>query len=103
MRNRIAMILCLVLALGWISDTGLLTLKIGREQVIGIPTRVGYSYTLKWGHWITTFTPMPIVEAITLGWEPLLLVNGSLVPLTRLGKGWLFQFKELEEACRGCY
>ena len=98
--KRIAMLLCIVIALGWISDTGMLSLKIGDECVKGIPTSVGYSYTITYNKWVTKYTPLGIPGAIKLGWKPLVLVNGELLPVTRLGNGWLFKFKEITDVSR---
>jgi hypothetical protein len=94
--KRIAMLLCLVIALGWISDTGLLTLKIGDSQIVGIPTQVGYSYTVAYDKWVTKFTPTAIALQMKLGWKPMVLVNGKMTYPTRLGNGWLFNFTEKE-------
>ena len=94
--KKIAMLLCMVIALGWISDTGLLSLKIGNSQVVGIPTQAGYSYTITYDKWVTKFSPMSIPVQIKLGWKPTALVNGAVVPVTRLGNGWLFKFNEVQ-------
>lgn len=98
--KRIAMLMCMVIALGWISDAGLLSLKIGESSVKGIPTQVGYAYTITYDKWVTKFSPMSIPLQIKLGWKPVVLVNGALAPVTRLGNGWLFNFKEIPNASR---
>jgi hypothetical protein len=94
--KRIAMLLCLVIALGWISDTGLLSLKIGDSQVVGIPTQNGYAYTITYNGWETRFIPTsPMSQWRMWGLDSVgVFVNGEFVHATRLGNGWLFQFKE---------
>lgn len=94
--RKIALLLCIIIALGWVSDAGLLSLKIGDTNIKGIPTEVGYRYTIYFDKWATTYLPLGIAAAIDLGWKPLVLINGKILPVTRLGNGWLFKFKEVE-------
>jgi hypothetical protein len=95
-KGRVAMILCLILALGWISDMGLLSLKIGENQIVGIPTQNGYVYTITYDKWVTKFIPAhPMMQWKLWGLDAVgVIVNGEFVHATRLGNGWLFQFKE---------
>jgi hypothetical protein len=95
--RRIAMLMCLVLALGWISDRGLLSLKIGDHQIVGFPVQVGYGYTFRgWGYQ-TNFVPLNMAgQEYLFGTGKVgVLVNGEWHLATRLGNGWLFKFQEI--------
>jgi hypothetical protein len=93
--RKIALLLCVVIALGWLSDMGVLTLKYENGyQLIGIPTDTRYLTTVLFNDTKTTFTTSsPTLQAKVFG-SVLFLVNGELVPATRLGNGWLFKFTE---------
>lgn len=85
--KRIAMVLCLIFALGWISDTGMLTLRLDNGwQVKGIPMLSGYTATIYFKDTITS------VYQTSNG---LFLINSLWTKKTRLGNGWLFEFKEI--------
>jgi hypothetical protein len=91
--RRLALVLCLVFALGWISDTGKLSLKIGDSQMVGFPVQVGYGYTFRWNGYETNFVPLNMEGQKKLFGAVGVLVNHEWHLATRLGNGWLFEFQ----------
>jgi hypothetical protein len=93
--KRIAMLLCLVMALGWISDTGLVSLKYDNgSQIKGLPVPTGYTVTLTYNNVTTSLTCSNQNLQYKIFGNAGILVDGKWVTCTRLGNGWLFKFKE---------
>ena len=86
-------------AQGWLSDSGLLSLKISDKCVKGIPIQVGYIYTITYDKWTTKIVPLNMMSEWKMWGLKYagLIVNGEYVHATRLGNGWLFEFKEVEK------
>lgn len=93
--RRVALLLCLVLALGWISDTGLLSLKIGDNQLVGFPVQIGYGYTFRTEGYVVNFVPLNMTMQKKLFGSTWVFVNHEFCLATRLGRGWLFKFDEM--------
>jgi hypothetical protein len=94
--RKIALLLCIVLSLGWLSDAGLLTIKFNDgSQVKGIPVRYGYDVSFVYGGRATTFNPFFFPEKQKTFYGAVIFYsNGKPVRATRLGNGWLFSFNE---------
>ena len=96
--KRIAMMLCLILALGWISNAGMLSIRYDNGVgVKGIPLKSGYETTFNYNG-VTMSVAGTVVPLST--WfnrtDALVFVNGKWIHATPLGNGWLFQFKEIK-------
>lgn len=95
------MLMCMVIALGWISDAGLVTLKYDSGiQIKGIPVIPLYK---------TEVTYAGVTTSLSYGNQTLqyklfksagILVNGKWEKCTRLGNGWLFKYEENVNASR---
>lgn len=95
--KRIAMLMCMVIALGWISDAGMVTLKYDNgAQIKGIPVIAGYSVTLTYNGVTTSLAGGNQKLQYKLFKNAGIFVDGNWVNCTRLGNGWLFQFKEIK-------
>ena len=101
--KRIAMMLCLILALGWISNAGMLSIRYDNGVgVKGIPLKPGYVAVFDFNG-VKTSVSRTVVPLST--WfnrtDALVLVNGHWIQATPLGNGWLFQFKEIKTSVSG--
>lgn len=100
--KRIAMLLCMVIALGWISDTGYLSIRYDNGVGInGVPMVSGYSAIINYNGTTTTVASI----SPKLQWQVFrsvsVYVNGKFVQATPLGNGWLFKFNEKENTNAG--
>ena len=96
--KRIAMMLCLILALGWISNDGMLSIRYDNGiGVKGVPLKPGMEAVIDCNG-VTMSVAGTVVPLST--WfnrtDALVFVNGKWIHATPLGNGWLFQFKEIK-------
>lgn len=95
--KRIAMFMCVVLAIGWISDAGIVTLKYDNGiQIKGIPVRAGYETEITYAGVTTSLCDGSQNLQYKLFNSAFIYVNHQWVRCTRLGNGWLFKFNQQE-------
>jgi hypothetical protein len=94
MMRKVALLLCAVMALGWLSDSGQLTLTFGGWQAKNIPVKTGYILEAYCNGYKVSFTGADPNKQ-NLYWGKVgFLVNNKIVKATRLGNGWLFKYDE---------
>jgi len=94
MKKQGLMFVCILLAIGWLSDAGILTFRVGAQQTTGIPYWSGHVVTAYHNGYATTFSCTdPVLQQEVFG-DVLFAVNGQATIATRLGNGWLFSFQE---------
>jgi hypothetical protein len=92
--KRVAMVLCLVLAFGWISNTGILSIRYDNgSSISGIPIWTGHDVTFSYLGTKTTIACQNPALQWSLFHFANVYVNGKFVPATPLGNGFLFKFK----------
>lgn len=100
--KKVAMLMCFVLALGWISNTGYLSIRYDNGVGLrGIPMKSGYSVIFDYNGVKTSVASINPKTQWDVFHSVSIYVNGKFVLATPLGNGFLFQFKEIKSNVGG--